>query len=361
MFYHIFYPLRSFFSPLNVFGYITFRSMMAILTSLILSFIIGGKLISYFKRTQIIQTIRPDGPATHQKKAGTPTMGGVIILLTLLVSTLLWARLDNRFVIWTIISVIWLGFLGFLDDYLKVIKKNPEGIKARTKLLGQIILALSVSVYLYFNPSNPQFSTIINLPYFKDAYIDIGIFYIVFSTLVIVGSSNAVNLTDGLDGLAIGNIIIAAFSYVIFSYIAGHAKFSQYLKIIPVPGAGELSIFLSAMIGAGLGFLWFNGYPAEIFMGDTGSLFLGGTIGLIAVFIKQELILIVVGGIFVIEVLSVIIQVSYFKRTKRRVFKMSPIHHHFELSGWAEPKVTIRFWIVSIVLSLIAMTSLKLR
>jgi len=335
--------------------------MMAILTSLILSFIIGGKLISYFKRTQIIQTIRPDGPATHQKKAGTPTMGGVIILLTLLVSTLLWARLDNRFVIWTIISVIWLGFLGFLDDYLKVIKKNPEGIKARTKLLGQIILALSVSVYLYFNPSNPQFSTIINLPYFKDAYIDIGIFYIVFSTLVIVGSSNAVNLTDGLDGLAIGNIIIAAFSYVIFSYIAGHAKFSQYLKIIPVPGAGELSIFLSAMIGAGLGFLWFNGYPAEIFMGDTGSLFLGGTIGLIAVFIKQELILIVVGGIFVIEVLSVIIQVSYFKRTKRRVFKMSPIHHHFELSGWAEPKVTIRFWIVSIVLSLIAMTSLKLR
>jgi len=335
--------------------------MMAILTSLVLSFIIGKKFISYFKKTQIIQSIRSDGPATHQKKEGTPTMGGVIILLTLITSTLLWARLDNRFILWTIVAVIWFGILGFLDDYLKVIKKNPGGIKPSTKLIGQIIFALSVSIYLYFKPSNPQFSTVINIPYLKDVYIDIGIFYIVFSTLVIVGSSNAVNLTDGLDGLAIGNIIIAAFSYVIFSYLAGHARFSQYLKIIPVPGAGELAVFLSAMIGSGLGFLWFNGYPAEIFMGDTGSLFLGGAIGLIAVFTKQELILIVVGGIFVIEVLSVIIQVSYFKRTKKRIFKMSPLHHHFELSGWAEPKVTIRFWIIAIVLSLISLTSLKLR
>ena len=361
MFYHLLYPLKVFFSPLNVMGYITFRSIAAIITSLLISLLFGPKMINYLKNRQFVQSIRTDGPQTHLKKSGTPTMGGLIILVSLFVSTILWARLDNRFIIWILTGTIWLGLLGYLDDHIKIVRKNSKGLVAKWKLAGQFIFALAVSVYIYFYPSNPAYATSVNIPYLKEVFLELGILYILFSMIVIVGASNAVNLTDGLDGLAIGSIIISCFGYAIFAYLAGHAKLSTYLRIIHVSGSGEIAIFLAAMIGAGLGFLWFNGYPAEVFMGDTGSLFLGGTLGLVAVFIKQELIFLVICGIFFAEILSVILQVFSYKRYKKRIFKMAPLHHHFELSGWAETKVTIRFWIISIILMLVALSSLKLR
>jgi phospho-N-acetylmuramoyl-pentapeptide-transferase len=361
MLYDILYPLKTFFSPLNVVGYITFRSIASVITALVLTFVFGKVIIAKLKSKHIIQIIRADGPLTHLAKSGTPTMGGILILTSMLISTLLWARLDNRFILWALGCTLWLGMLGTIDDYLKVIKKSPKGVPPSWKLAGQFGFAAAVSVYLFFWPQNPAYATSVNIPYLKNVYVDLSLFYLLFASIVIVGSSNAVNLTDGLDGLAIGNIIICAFVYAIFSYLAGHARFSSYLGIIPVHGAGELAVFLSAMVGAGLGFLWFNGYPAEVFMGDSGSLFLGGTIGLVAVFIKQEIILLVVGGVFVMEILSVMLQVYNFKRTGKRIFRMTPIHHHFELSGWAEPKVTVRFWIIGIVLALVAITSLKLR
>jgi len=288
-------------------------------------------------------------------------MGGLIILISLTLSTFLWARLDNRFIVIILLSTLWLGLLGFLDDYLKLIKKRNKGLRARYKLLGQSILAISIMIYLYYYPANPEYITQVNVPYLKDFFIDLGCLYALFAILLVVGSSNAVNLTDGLDGLAVGSILIAAMTYALMAYLAGHARFSTYLRIVPVPGAGELSIFLGSMAGSGLGFLWFNSYPAEIFMGDTGSLFLGGTIGIIALFIKQELLLIIVGGIFVAEALSVIFQVASFKLWGKRVLRMAPLHHHFELVGWSEPKVVIRFWIVGIILALIALSALKLR
>jgi phospho-N-acetylmuramoyl-pentapeptide-transferase len=362
MLYHLIFPLRIYFSPLNVLGYITFRSILAVFVSLIISFVFGRRFISYLNGLKVFQAIRSDGPQTHMSKSGIPTMGGVIILVSLLGSTLICGRLDNRFVLWSMGCVLWFGMLGFIDDYLKVIKKNPKGLNPNLKLYGQMLFAAAVCIYLCYYPANERFMTIINIPYLKGAYLDLGVIvYMLFVALIIIGSSNAVNLTDGLDGLAVGCLTVASFSYVIFAYLAGHAKLSQYLKIIPVSGAGELTVFLMALVGSGLGFLWFNGYPAEIFMGDTGSLFLGGAIGLIAVFVKQELVLVVVGGIFVVEVLSVILQVSYFRRYKKRIFRMAPLHHHFELFGWAEPKVTVRFWIIAIILSLVALSSLKLR
>ncbi len=288
-------------------------------------------------------------------------MGGLIILVSLVISTFLWARLDNRFTIIILLSTLWLGLLGFLDDYLKLIKKRSRGLMARYKLLGQSILALIIVIYLFYYPANSEYVTQLNIPYLKDFFINFGLLYVFFAILLVVGSSNAVNLTDGLDGLAVGSILIVAMTYALMAYLAGHAKFSGYLGIVPVPGAGELSIFLSAMAGAGLGFLWFNSYPAEVFMGDTGSLFLGGTIGIVALLIKQELLLLIVGGIFVVEALSVILQVASFKLRGKRVLKMAPLHHHFELIGWSEPKVVIRFWIVGIILALIALSALKLR
>ena len=361
MLYHLIYPLRTFFSPFNVVGYITFRTIAVIIVSLVLSYLLSKKIIPFIRSRQFVQSIRNDGPQSHLSKSGTPTMGGIIILITIVLSTLICARLDNRFIVFSLICVIWLGFLGFLDDYFKVIKKNSKGLTARWKLAGQVFFSAIVAVYLYYFPSNYIFSTSINIPYLKDVYINLGILYMLFVIIIIVGASNAVNLTDGLDGLAIGCLMISAFAYAIFAYLAGHAKLSTYLKIIPVSGSGELTIFLAAIIGAGLGFLWFNTYPAEIFMGDTGSLFLGGSIGLVAVFIKQEMILIVVGGVFVIEALSVMLQVFVFKRYKKRIFRMAPLHHHYELSGIPEPKVTIRFWIIGIILMLVAFSSLKLR
>ncbi len=361
MFYHIFYPLREVFSPLNLFQYITFRSAGAILTSLVISFLLGPALIAYLKNLKIGQTIRTDGPPTHLAKSGTPTMGGLLILISLLISTLLWARLDNRFILIMIASMVWLGLLGFLDDYLKLVKKNPKGLQSQKKFLGQCALALTVAVYLWLNPSSSEYASKINIPFLKDVFIDLNLGYMLFVMIVIVGSSNGVNLTDGLDGLAIGNLIIAAMTLSLFAYFSGNIKIAHYLRVIPVSGSGELSVFLAALVGSGLGFLWFNSYPAQVFMGDTGSLFLGGALGLVAVFIKQEIILLIIGGVFVMETVLVILQVYSFRRFGKRIFKMAPIHHHFELCNWAEPKVTVRFWIIGIILALIALSSLKLR
>ncbi len=361
MFYHLLYNLRNHFSPFNIFQYITFRAAGAILTSLLICLLLGPKLIGRLRALKIGQTIRTDGPQSHLAKAGTPTMGGLLILISMVSSTLLWARLDNVFILITLAAALWLGFLGFYDDYLKLIKKNPKGLSSKNKMLGQLILGIAVAAYLWFNPSNPQYVSSVNIPYLKDTFVNLYLGYTLFVIFIIVGSSNGVNLTDGLDGLAVGNIIVAALTLGFFAYFTGNIKISQYLRIIHVAGAGELSVYLGAMIGAGLGFLWFNAYPAEVFMGDTGSLFLGGTLGLCAVFIKQELILVVIGGVFVMETLSVMLQVSVFRRTGKRVFRMAPIHHHFELSGWPETKVTVRFWIIGIVLALVAIASLKLR
>jgi len=361
MLYHLLYPLREIISPLNIIGYITFRTGAALLTALFISFLIGPWIIKKLRKSSIIQVIRDDGPKTHLKKSGTPTMGGVIILLSLLVSTLLWARLDNRFILLLIVATIWLGVLGLFDDYLKLVKRHPQGLAAKYKILGQVAFAVVMSTYLYFYPPNTEFATKINVPYLKNCFVNLGALYVFFMIIFIVGTSNAVNLTDGLDGLAVGTIGVSALSYLLLAYIAGHVKFSTYLRVIPVQGAGEISVFLAAMAGSALGFLWFNTYPAEAFMGDTGSLFLGGTIGLSAIFIKQEIIFFIVSGVFMIEALSVILQVGSYRLRKKRIFKMAPLHHHFELIGWQEPKVVIRFWIISIILALVAMSSLKIR
>lgn len=361
MFYHIFYQFSDLFSPFNIFQYITFRAGGAVLTSLLICLFAGPFVIRKLRNWKIGQTVRSDGPSTHQSKTGTPTMGGILILLSIVISVLLWARLDNRFIIWLFAGTIWLGLLGFMDDYLKLKKKNSEGLSAKSKLFGQTIFAAAAAAYLSFFPSNPEYATLVNIPYLKSFFIDFSFFYIVFVIIIIVGSSNAVNLTDGLDGLAIGNILIAAFSLALFAYFAGHYKIANYLKIVPVQGAGEISVFLAAVVGAGLGFLWYNSHPAEVFMGDTGSLFLGGVLGMSAVFIKQELILVIIGGVFVAEALSVLLQVSIYKKTKKRLFKMAPLHHHFEIKGLSETKVTIRFWIIGIILAIISFASLKLR
>ncbi|OGR83147.1 MAG: phospho-N-acetylmuramoyl-pentapeptide-transferase [Elusimicrobia bacterium RIFCSPLOWO2_01_FULL_64_13] len=354
---------RDSFSPFNVLGYITFRMGSAMLTAFFLTWLLGPRFIAFIRAKSLTQTVRPDGPPTHSAKTGTPTMGGILILGATLASTLLWAKLDNRMIWLSIGSALYLGALGFVDDFIKWRQgsSNPKGISPTAKMLAQTALAVILAAALAVDPPNPAYASRVNVPYLKNVFLDLGIFYVFFAMLVIVGSSNAVNLTDGLDGLAIGSLVIACLTFIVFAYLAGHARFSAYLRVIPVPGAGELSVFLAAIAGAGLGFLWFNSYPADIFMGDTGSLFLGGSLGLVAVLVKQELILVVVGGLFVVEAASVLLQVYSFRLTGKRVFRMAPLHHHFELAGWKEPKVTVRFWIFSIVLSLIALSSLKLR
>ena len=361
MLYLLYFYLHKVFSPFNIFQYITFRSIGALITALIISYLISIPIIKRLRKYKINQQIRDDGPKTHFDKRGTPTMGGLIIILSILLSSILWTRLDNRFIIICLISVVFLGAIGFCDDYLKLIKKNPKGLSGRKKLFSQFLLGIGISVYLYFNPSNTAYNTYIDVPFMKNCFVNFGILYILFSAIVIVGASNAVNLTDGLDGLAIGLIMLSALSYMVFSYLAGHIKFSSYLGIISVPGAGELVVFLATLVGAGLGFLWYNSYPAEVFMGDTGSLCLGGVIGIVSVLVKQELLLVIVGGVFVLEALSVILQVFSFRLRGKRIFKMAPLHHHFELCGWPETKVVIRFWIVGIVLVLIALSALKVR
>ncbi|MDR1511579.1 MAG: phospho-N-acetylmuramoyl-pentapeptide-transferase [Endomicrobium sp.] len=363
MLYHIFHYLTNIFTTTSfkIFQYITFRSGGAVLTSFLICLISGPHIINKLSNFKIKQVIRTDGPRIHFKKNDTPTMGGILIFLSVIISTLLWARLDNRFIIWLLIGTAWFVFLGFYDDYLKIKKKNPKGLSKKEKLFGQVFFSVLLATYLNFFPPNSEFTTLVNVPFFKKNFINLHFLYTFLVIIIVVGSSNAVNLTDGLDGLAVGNIIIAAFTLALFAYFAGHSHIANYLKIINVTGAGEISIFLFAVVGSCLGFLWYNSHPAEIFMGDTGSLFLGGILGITSVFIKQEIILAFVGGVFFIEVLSVFIQIFYYKRTKKRIFKMAPIHHHFEMLGIPETKVTIRFWITGIILAIFSFASLKLR
>ena len=357
MLYHLLYPLAAEHGAFNVVRYITFRTAAAALTALFISFLLGPPLIRALERRRVGQPIRKIGP-DHQKKAGTPTMGGILILLALGISVLLWSELDNRFV-WLVLGVtVGYGLVGFVDDYRKVRERHNRGVPGRLKLLAEFLLALGVATAIYTDPS---FDKELAVPFFKDFTPHLGWLYIPLATFIIVGAANAVNLTDGLDGLAIGPVMIAAGAFLILAYVAGHAVIAEYLAVKAVPGAGNLAIFCGALVGGGLGFLWFNTYPAQLFMGDVGSLALGAALGAIAVVIRQEILLALVGGIFVLETVSVIIQVVSFKLTGRRVFLMTPIHHHYEKLGWPEQKIVIRFWIVSIILALVALSSLKLR
>ncbi len=357
MFYHLLYPLASEIGAFNVFRYITFRTGAATLTALFIAFVVGPPLIRALSRMGIGQPILEGGP-DHQAKEGTPTMGGLLILLSLLVSVLLWSNLDNRLV-WIVVGLTaGYGVLGFVDDYKKVRSGKNKGITVRAKLFWQTLLALIVAVAIYIDPS---FDAELAVPFFKDFTPHLGWFYIPAAAFIIVAMSNAVNLTDGLDGLAIGPVMIATMTFLILAYAAGHAEIAEYLAIKHVPGAGHLAIFCGALLGGGLGFLWFNAPPAQLFMGDVGSLALGGALGTIAVLIRQEILLAVVGGVFVIETLSVIIQVASFKLTGKRVFLMAPIHHHFEKLGWPEQRIVVRCWIIAAILALVSLSSLKLR
>ncbi|MEK6645612.1 MAG: phospho-N-acetylmuramoyl-pentapeptide-transferase [Candidatus Firestonebacteria bacterium] len=360
MLYYLLYPLRDVWHVFNVFKYSTFRSIYAALTAILICFIIGPYVIKKLKTLHFGQSIRTDGPKSHHVKSGTPTMGGIIIIFAIVISTLLWAKLDNRLVLLALTSLVWFGSVGAIDDLLKITKKNALGLSMRTKVIGQLIGAFGIGMYLYVNPQVVEFATHIKIPLVKYP-VNFAYLYVPFIMLVIIGASNAVNLTDGLDGLAIGTFIFTAMSFVIVTYIVGHSKFSEYLRIIHVSEASELVVFCASMVGASLGFLWFNAYPAQVFMGDTGALALGGALGTVAVLIKQELLLILIGGIFVIEALSVILQILSFKLYGKRIFLMAPLHHHFELSGWAEPKIVVRFWIITIICTLLSLSLLKLR
>jgi phospho-N-acetylmuramoyl-pentapeptide-transferase len=359
MIFHFLYPLHTSISAFNVFRYITFRTIYASLTAFLICFLLGPWVIKRLRRLQVGQFIREDGPETHFKKSGTPTMGGVLIIGAVTAATLLWGNLTN-FYVWLALGVLVLtGLIGFIDDYRMQVKKRSKGLGAADKFLLQCIVALACGLFLYFYPG---FSTRVSVPFLKNVQPDLGWGYVPFTMLVIVGASNAVNLTDGLDGLAIGPLAIAAATYMVFAYVTGHVKFANYLQINYFAGVGDIAVFCGALVGAGLGFLWFNAYPAQVFMGDVGSLSLGSAIGTVAIITKQEILLVLVGGLFVIETLSVIFQVGYFKLTHgKRIFRMAPLHHHFELKGWAEPKVIVRFWIVAIALALVAMSTLKLR
>lgn len=359
MLYHLLYPLHTAFIGFNVFRYITFRCIGGAVTAFLIMLVLGPLFIRMMQRMQIGQVVRDDGPETHFAKRGVPTMGGVLIHFSIVVSTLLWARLDNMLVWLVLFILVFYGLVGAYDDYRKIARKSSEGLSARGKMILQLAGGLLVGVAICFHPG---FDGHLSVPFFKNISPDLGMLYILFAVLVIVGSSNAVNLTDGLDGLAAGPMVITGAVYLVFSYLAGHALLADYLQIPFVPGSGEVSICCGAIVGACLGFLWFNAYPAQVFMGDVGSLALGGVLGTVAVIIKQEILLAIVGGIFVMEALSVMMQVGYFKLTKgKRIFLMAPFHHHFEKKGWTEPKVVVRFWIISIILGLFALATLKLR
>lgn len=362
MLYNLLFPLSDYWSILNLFKYITFRSIGATLTALIISLIMGPWMIRALQRLQSTgQPIRSDGPKRHiVEKSGTPTMGGTLILLALILPTLLWADMTNPFILMVLVITLSFGAIGFWDDYQKIIHKNPKGISARTRFLMQSGLALMVAYALKMMDTSGSFGHLA-IPFSKNIALDMGLFFFPFVIFVVVGTSNAVNLTDGLDGLAIGPTMLTAASFLIIAYLTGHSQFANYLGIPYVAGAGELAIFCGAMVGAALGFLWFNTYPAQVFMGDVGSLSLGAALGSVALFTQHELVLIIIGGIFVMETVSVIIQVASFKLIGRRVFRMAPIHHHFELKGWAEPKIIVRFWIISIILALIGLSTLKIR
>jgi phospho-N-acetylmuramoyl-pentapeptide-transferase len=346
------------FGFLNIIHYISVRSIISLLFSLLISFSLFPWLISKLRFKQLGQVIREDGPGSHFSKKGTPTMGGALIILATIIPALLWNDLSNRFIWYSLSIFICYGLIGFSDDYKKIKKDSSKGLTAKQKLLFQTLIALIISAINYWqNPSTSE----VTIPFLKNTYLNLGVFYIFFSAFIIVGTSNAVNLTDGLDGLAIGPIIIASGCFGILSYLSGHYFIAHYLNFPFVEGAGELTVLAACLVGAGLGFLWYNAYPAQIFMGDVGSLALGGALGALAVFAKHELILVIIGGIFVVEALSVITQVLSFKLTGKRVFRMAPIHHHFELKGWPEPKVIVRFWIISIILGLLGLLTIKIR
>ena len=358
MLYHLLYPLHEAYSIFNVFRYITFRTIYAILTALLITLILGPPLIEKLRTLNIKQYIREDGPSAHLNKRGTPTMGGALILLSLTVATLLWGDLTNTY-LWIALFTTWgLGVIGIIDDLKKLRSKSSNGISPRFKLFGQLLLGAALGTFLYLSP---DFDKHLTIPFFKAISINLGIFYIFFVIVIIVGTSNAVNLTDGLDGLAVGLVLIVTTTYLLFSYFTGHIKIANYLQIPYIAGSGELTIFCGALLGAATGFLWFNTYPAQIFMGDVGSLALGGALGTVAIITKHEILLAIVGGIFVAEALSVIFQVASYRLRKKRIFAMAPLHHHYELKGWAEPKIIVRFWIVAAFLALVAISTLKLR
>ena len=388
MLYWLLYPLSDSVSLFNLFGYITFRAAYATISALILSFLMGPVIIRFLRKHQIGQTVREDGPQTHLSKQGTPTMGGLLILMSVFIPVLLWGRLDNTYLLIVLISTMWMGLIGLLDDYLKVVRHCSKGLIGRYKLIGQFTLGLGVGAWLFFAPPVPGASSSLmvssvvpavrtvdldspdgitinatetTVPFFKHIRIDFGVLYILFVAFILAGTANAVNLTDGLDGLATGVSLVSILAFGALAYVLGHVNFARYLQFSYLPGVGEIAVFAGAMAGACLGFLWFNAPPATVFMGDTGSLALGGAIGSMAVVTRNELLLALVGGIFVAEVLSVALQVGHYRRTGRRVFRMAPIHHHFEMLGWAESKVVIRFWIIAILLGLIGLSTFKIR
>jgi phospho-N-acetylmuramoyl-pentapeptide-transferase len=360
MFYQLLYPLRDYIHAFNVFRYITFRSAYAAVTALLISFLLGPFFLRMLRHRRLTEGVREFVPESHAAKAGTPTMGGLLILIATLVPTFLWARLDNDFVWIMILSTLWLGAVGFTDDFLKVVKKRKKGLVARYKLAGQLGLGLVVGLFIFYRPLiiNP---TDVEVPFLKDVVISMGGAYVLFVMAVITASSNAVNLSDGLDGLAIGLTIFCALAFAAMSYVTGNVRFSDYLNIPYIAGTGELTVYCSALMGAGLGFLWFNAHPAEVFMGDTGSLAVGGALGMLAILIKKEIWLVIVGGVFVLIAASVIIQIASVKLRGRRVFLMSPLHHHFQKLGWDESKVVVRFWIVGALFALLSLSTLKLQ
>lgn len=352
--------LSQFYSPFSIFQYLTLRSILAVITALTISWVFGPMVIRKLNDLQMGQAIRSDGPKTHLSKAGTPTMGGALILLAIFISTLLWADLGNRYV-WIVLgTTLAFGLVGWIDDYRKVVEKNPRGLPARWKYLWQSLFGLTAAIILYYTAQTPAETELI-VPFFKNVALSMGPFYILFTYLVIVGTSNAVNLTDGLDGLAILPTVMVSGALGIIAYLTGNYQFAAYLHIPYITGAGELLIISAALCGAGLGFLWFNTYPAMVFMGDIGALALGAALGVMAVIVRQEFVLAIMGGVFVIETLSVILQVASFKLTGKRIFRMAPLHHHYELKGWPEPRVIVRFWIITVVLVLIGLATLKIR
>jgi len=352
--------LSQFYSGFGVFQYLTLRIILGILTALIIAFLVGPLMIRKLQFHQLGQPVRDDGPQTHLIKAGTPTMGGTLILVAMAISTLLWADLGNRFVWIVLLTTAMFGAIGFIDDYRKLVQNNPVGLKAKEKYGYQTAAGFISAMLLYFTAQSPA-ETQLLIPFFKNVVIDLGPWFIVFTYLVIVGSSNAVNLTDGLDGLAIMPTVLVGGALGLFAYVTGHANFAEYLAIPYIAGVGEVAIFCAAIVGAGLGFLWFNAYPAQVFMGDVGALALGAALGVVAVVVRQELVLFIMGGIFVVETLSVMIQVASFKLTGKRIFRMAPLHHHFELKGWPEPRIIVRFWIITVILVLFGLATLKIR
>ncbi|UCB53096.1 MAG: phospho-N-acetylmuramoyl-pentapeptide-transferase [Candidatus Zixiibacteriota bacterium] len=361
MFYHLLLPLSDTFILFNLFRYITFRTAGATVTALLISLVLGPIVVRKLKEKQVAEKIRDDGPATHKVKEGTPTMGGIIVLFSVVIPTLLWANLTNAYTQLILLVTVWMGLIGFMDDYLKAIRHQPKGMVGKKKLAGQVALGLLLGVLLRVFPPSENFGTASDILFFKNYLVNFGAFYIPLVILVITGASNAVNLTDGLDGLAIGLIGLCAFAFAGLCYMTGRVDFSEYLSIIYLEGSGELTIFCGAVVGEALGFLWFNAHPAQVFMGDTGALAMGGAFGAISILIKKEMLLLIVGGVFVAEALSVIVQVFGYRAWGKRVFKMAPLHHHYELSGWKEPQVVVRFWIIGAILALLTLITLKIR